>query len=131
MTAKLGRPKIPEQTVRQLWGQAAGRCEFRGCNKLLYRDDLTKLRSNLATLAHIVAFRPDGPRGDGIRSGQLETSISNLMLTCRDHGKIIDDKERVPEYPEELLIEFKREHEQRIRMLTESKEDAQTHVLLL
>jgi len=53
------------------------------------------------------------------------------MLTCRDHGKIIDDKAREVEYPEELLREFKREHELRVRMLTEAKEDAQTHVLLL
>jgi len=34
-------------------------------------------------------------------------------------------------HPEQLLLEFKREHEQRIRLLTESREDAQTHVLLL
>ena len=53
------------------------------------------------------------------------------MLTCRVHGKIIDDKAREDEYPELLLLEFKREHEQRIRLLTESREDAQTHVLLL
>ncbi len=38
------------------------------------------------------------------------------MLTCRDHGKIIDDKGREEEYPEELLLEFKREHERRVRI---------------
>ena len=53
------------------------------------------------------------------------------MLTCRDHGKVIDDKAREQDYPEALLQEFKVEHEQRIRMLTESTEEAQTHVLLL
>jgi len=78
-----------------------------------------------------VSYSPDGPRGDPVRSRTLEKDIRNLMLTCRDHGKIIDDSAREAEYPEELLLEFKREHEQRVRMLTEASEDAQTHVLLL
>jgi len=127
----LRRPTVPEQVQRELWARTAGRCEFRGCNKLLYKDSLTQTRSNLAVISHIVAYSPDGPRGDAVRSKQLEKNINNLMLTCRDHGKIIDDKAREVEYPEELLSEFKREHEMRIRMLTEAKEDAQTHVLLL
>jgi hypothetical protein len=129
--AKNTRPTIPEQLQRELWARAAGRCEFRGCNKILYKDDLTQKRSNLAIISHIVAFSPDGPRGDGVRSKLLERDITNLMLTCRVHGKIVDDKARENEYPESLLLEFKHEHEQRIRILTESKEDAQTYVLLL
>jgi hypothetical protein len=90
----------------------------------LYKDGLTQKRSNLAITSHIVAFSPDGPRGDPYRSKQLEKAMANLMLTCRDHGKIIDDKTREDDYPEHLLLEFKREHEQRIRLLTESREDA-------
>src|SRR6266571_732592 len=120
MGKKNTRPTIPEQIQRELWARAAGRCEFRGCNKLLYKDGLTQKRSNLAIISHIVAFSPDGPRGDPRRSKQLEKAMTNLMLTCRDHGEIIDDKAREAEYPE-----------QRIRLLTESREDAQTHVLLL
>ncbi|MGH2530930.1 MAG: SAVED domain-containing protein [Thermomicrobiales bacterium] len=125
------RPKIPDQTQRELWARAAGRCEFRGCNELLYRDGLTQHRSNLAIISHIVSFSPDGPRGDQIRSTQLEKDIRNLILTCRDHGKIVDDKALEAAYPEDLLQEFKREHEARVRMLTEITADAQTHVLLL
>lgn len=131
MNKKNTRPPIPEPTQRELWARAAGRCEFRGCNKLLYKDDLTQQRSNLAVISHIVAYSPDGPRGDPVRSKQLEKDITNLMLTCRNHGKIIDDKAYEAEYPEELLCEFKSEHELRVRILTESKEDAQTYVLLL
>jgi hypothetical protein len=125
------RPTIPEQIQRELWARSAGRCEFRGCNKLLYKDSLTQKRANLAVISHIVAYSPDGPRGDILQSQQLEKDIKNLMLTCRDHGKLIDDKAREVEYPEELLREFKHEHELRVRMLTEAKEDAQTHVILL
>lgn len=125
------RPTIRPQTERELWARAAGRCEFRGCNKLLYKDALTQKRSNLGQISHIVAYSPNGPRGHPIRSKELEKDISNLMLTCREHGKIVDDLSRVAEYPEKLLLEFKHEHEQRVRMLTEIQEDAQTHVLLL
>lgn len=125
------RPPIPEQIQRELWARTAGRCEFRGCNRLLYKDSLTQKRANLAVISHIVSYSPDGPRGDVVRSRQLEKDINNLMLTCRDHGKIIDDKAREVEYPEELLLEFKREHELRVRMLTEAREDAQTDVFLL
>ncbi len=128
---KVRRPSIPGQVQRELWARAAGRCEFRGCNELLYLDDLTQKRSNLAVISHIVSYSPDGPRGDPVRSRALEKDIRNLMLTCRDHGKIIDDSAQEADYPEELLLEFKREHEQRVRMLTEAKDDAQTHVLLL
>jgi hypothetical protein len=131
MPSKPSRPSIPETTQRELWARAAGRCEFRGCNELVYKDGLTQQRSNLAAISHIVAYSPDGPRGDPIRSKLLEKDIANLMLTCRKHGKLVDDKAYEAEYPEELLLEFKREHEQRIRMLTVITEDAQTHVLLL
>lgn len=130
MKNRTARPKIPSQTERELWARAAGRCEFRGCNKLLYKDGLTQQRSNLGQISHIVAYSPNGPRGDPIRSKLLEKEISNLMLTCREHGKIVDDQQRVAEYSEDRLLEFKREHEQRVRMLTEIREDAQTHVLL-
>ena len=63
MKQKSVRPTIPLQLQNELWARAAGRCEFRGCNKLLYKDDLTQKRSNLAIISHIVAFSPDGPRG--------------------------------------------------------------------
>ncbi|MEX2375644.1 MAG: SAVED domain-containing protein [Dehalococcoidia bacterium] len=118
-------------TVKELWARAAGRCEFRGCNKLIYRDDLTNLRSNLANVAHIVAASPDGPRGHPISSHQLSQDISNLMLACLEHGKIIDDFDKVDDYPEELLLEYKRQHEQRIEMVTGIMPEAKTHVLIV
>jgi hypothetical protein len=125
------RPSIPLSVQNELWARAAGRCEFRGCNELVYLDPLTQKRSNLSAISHIVACSPDGPRGDFVRSKKLEKDIANLILTCRKHGKLIDDHDKVGEYPEELLLEFKREHEARIRMLTDIREEAQTHVLLV
>ncbi len=125
------RPRIPDQAQRELWARAAGRCEFRGCNELVYKDGLTQRRDNLSTISHIIAFSPDGPRGHKELSRLLEKDISNLMLTCRDHGKIIDSHEYVEKYPVEELKEHKREHEHRIRVLTSIQEEAKTHVLIL
>lgn len=125
------RPAIPQYVQCELWGRAAGRCEFRGCNKPLYIDDLTQKRSNLGVISHIVAFSPEGPRGDPFRSKQLEKDIRNLILTCRNHGKLIDDKLQEVAYPEELLLAYKHEHELRIRLATANAESVQTQVLLL
>lgn len=125
------RPSIPDQVQRELWARAAGRCEFRGCNDLVYKDRLTQKRDNLATISHIIAFSPDGPRGHRELSKLLEKDISNLMLSCRVHGKIIDSHDYVEKYPVEELREYKREHEQRIRILTSIQEEAKTHVLVL
>lgn len=125
------RPTIPPSVQCELWARAAGRCEFRGCNELLYKDSLTQQRSNLAAISHIVAFSPSGPRGDAVRSKQLEKDINNLMVTCRKHGKLIDDKAQEAAYPEEVLLAYKREHELRIRLATARVEDAQTNVLIL
>jgi hypothetical protein len=128
---KVPRPAIPDMVQRELWARSAGRCEFRGCNELLYVDDLTQKKSNLSTISHIVAYSPDGPRGDAVRSKLLEKDICNLMLTCKKHGKLMDDKAQEEAYPESLLLEFKREHEQRIKILTKTTDEAQTHVLLV
>lgn len=128
---KLPRPPIPEQTKRELWARAAGRCEFRGCNKLLYRDEVTKESHNGATIAHIVAYSPDGPRGDVKRSKKLEKDIDNLMLTCKTHGDHIDTLELVERYPEELLLEFKRDHEDRIRRATAAIDSHKTTILIV
>lgn len=105
-------------TIVKLWAKAAGRCEYDGCNKLLYKDDLTSAEINRAFVAHIVAASPDGPRGDAILSAQLADDIDNVMLMCHDHHRLID-REQVAEHPVERLREMKKKHEDRIRMVTE------------
>lgn len=124
------RVPIPIKTQIELWAVAAGRCEFRGCNKPLYLDELTKTRDNLSIISHIIAAEPGGPRGDIIESPRLAKDISNLMLTCKDHGKIIDSKENVLNYSPELLKEYKKEHEERIKILTNIMDNAKSHVLI-
>ncbi len=67
-----------------LWGRAAGRCEFAGCNKPLWKSSVTQDQVNIAQRAHIWSFSEDGPRGhEGIAAAELN-SIDNLMLVCHE-----------------------------------------------
>jgi len=127
MTKKKKRPAIPLHTQLKLWTLAAGRCEFLGCNKFLLRDDLTLSEGNYSNIAHIIAWTPAGPRGDKTLSQKLARDISNLMLVCQKHAKLIDDQEQ--RYPVQLLRIYKEKHETRIRIQTDIQQERKTTVL--
>ena len=106
------------QTITKLWAKAAGRCEYDGCNKLLYKDDLTSEDINRGFVAHIIAASPDGPRGDVVLSAQLVDDIGNVMLMCHAHHRLIDH-EQVAEHTVDRLRAMKKKHEDRVREVTE------------
>ena len=112
------RPHIPKKTQTLLWLKAGGRCEFRGCNKILYEDNVTKDPINESNIAHIISWQASGPRGDASLSSSLATDINNLMLTCPEHNHLIDYGENVKKFTVSFLQDMKKEHEDRIRCLT-------------
>jgi len=120
---------IPEKVKMRLWGVAAGRCQYEGCNEPLWKDSLTQVEFNAAYIAHIVADSPDGPRGDKVLSPKLAKEISNLMLMCDKHHRLID-RQDVAGHPVERLLEMKRKHEARIELVTSMMDNMQSHVLL-
>lgn len=120
---------IPEKIKIRLWGQAAGRCEYDGCNIPLWRDDLTKAEFNIAYIAHIIADEPNGPRGHQILSRELSTDITNLMLLCDSHHRLID-REEVDKHTVDVLKEMKKKHEQRIEHITSFNENKRSYVIL-
>ena len=124
------RDAIPREVVLRLWALAAGRCEFHGCNKPLWRDGLTWQETNFSHIAHIIAASPNGPRGDKLNSKKLAMDFSNLMLVCLDHHKLIDSREQVKEYPSERLRLFKEQHEKRIAVQTATQGSMVTTVLI-
>lgn len=111
------RANIPKDVRRDLWIAAAGRCEFRGCNKPVDRDFLTKARCNVGEYAHIVADSPDGARGIPGESERLAKDPGNLMLACFGCHSRIDRNGKNSEFTAEQLRAMKREHEVRIERI--------------
>ncbi|MFD1777214.1 SAVED domain-containing protein [Fredinandcohnia salidurans] len=125
----MSKTSIPDKVKIRLWGKAAGRCQYEGCNDPLWKDSITQSEFNTAYIAHIIADSPNGPRGHETLSEKLAKDISNLMLMCDKHHRLID-KEDVEGHPVERLMEMKKKHEIRIEMATSMSEDRKSHVLL-
>lgn len=121
---------IPNDVRYRTWVLAGGRCQYRGCNAPLWRDDLTLAAMNRAYLAHIVADSPNGPRGDATLSDQLKADPSNIMLLCDAHHRLVD-REDVEGHPVELLRQYKQEHEERIERQTAIHPNSRTEIVLL
>ena len=128
VTKTTTRKQLSDTDNLLLWIKAGGRCEFPGCNRVLYEDQLTVEPLNLAEKAHIVANSKNGPRGDEKQSPLLAKDISNFMLLCKDCHKRIDNS---PEnYPREDLEHYKRMHEERIRIVTGIEQDKRTEAII-
>jgi len=128
--SKKRRPAIPSDVKTKLWTTSAGRCGFEGCNKILWRDDLTCREMNIAYIAHIYGWAEGSARYDSVLSPQLEKDFSNLMLMCDVHHRLIDVK-KPDDFTPEILIKMKKAHEERIAFLTGIKPDKRSHVVLL
>jgi len=123
---------IKPEVERELWGRAAGRCQFSDCNKLLYKHSVTQQPVNLGEKAHIYSFSKKGPRGWGPfkfdRSGIND--VPNLLLACHDCHKLIDDDKNGEKYSADLLKKWKEEHEIRVRIATGIPAMKRSHVVL-
>jgi hypothetical protein len=121
--------KIKDLTRLLLFVRAGGRCQFDGCNKYLLRHHLTLTEGNFAQIAHIVAFKPEGPRGfSEPRPGDIN-NIQNLMLLCPQCHKLIDDNP--DRYTRKTLAEYKNRHEKRIFHVTGLGPDLKTTIVQL
>ncbi|WP_241331346.1 SAVED domain-containing protein [Chryseobacterium arthrosphaerae] len=121
---------IDNKNKFMLWAISGGRCQYRGCNQVLHTDILTKRNFNQSYIAHIVADVEGGPRGCAIRSPLLADDITNLMLLCDTHHRLID-RDDVIGNPESLLLEMKAEHENRIANACNISADKQSHIVTL
>ncbi len=119
---------IPEPIRCMLWGRAAGRCEFAGCNQPVSWHRETKETVNIAEAAHIIGFSEEGPRGEEELSEELARDISNLMLICRNCHKPIDANR--DKYPIQLLRKMKQDHEERIDLVASIDTERKSTVVL-
>jgi len=121
------RRSISTEATLRLWVVAGGRCEY--CNTYMLEDDFSGYSVNLGERAHIVGAgdAPRSPRGDADLPLAEREDVDNLMLLCRPHHRLID--RLIAEHTVEGLRRMKREHEDRIRLLTGLKDDVATVVV--
>jgi hypothetical protein len=125
----MAKTQIPNKVQVALWARGGGRCEYRGCNEDLIGDLVAgREDGKFGFIAHIVADSADGPRGDQIRSPLLAKDLSNLMLLCAKHHKGVD-VDYLADHPENVLLEMKAEHEDRIAIVTGIAEERAAHVV--
>jgi len=123
------RRGIHDLTRLLLFVRAGGRCEFDGCNDYLLEHPLTLTPGNFAQMAHIVAFREDGPRGRAALRPAYINDVANLMLLGPQCHKLIDDS---PEkYTVPVLQKYKQAHEDRIFHVTGLGPDLKTTIVQL
>lgn len=132
MISKLVSRNIKRTVERELWARAAGRCQFSGCNKILYRSSVTQESVHTAEKAHIYSISEQGPRGWGNSNGSSEVlnEISNLILVCHECHCKIDQNDVGISYPVKLLQSWKSEHEHRVELVTGIDSDKKSHVIL-
>lgn len=123
------RPNISEKIRTRLWVLAGGRCQYEGCNEPLWRDNLTMAQMNGAYIAHIIDMNPQTHRYDPEFSPKLAADISNIMLLCDKHHRLVDHEEE-REHTVSRLTRMKVRHEARIELLTSLQEDKKSHILL-
>jgi hypothetical protein len=121
---------VSQPVTAILWGRAAGRCEFAGCNRPVSWSLVTQRELNVAQRAHIRSFSRRGPRGRQGLSKELLNSASNLMLVCHQCHVDIDSGEGSQLYPSEMLLQMKRKHEERVELVTGIAADSSSHILL-
>jgi hypothetical protein len=127
--------RVPSRRVvggvqNMLWGRAAGRCEFAGCNKPLWKSSVTQERVNIAQKAHIYAFSVKGPRGHVRIPRALLNGVNNLMLICHECHQKIDRRKDGGRYSGPLLQQMKAAHEERIHRVTGISPSRSSHILL-
>lgn len=115
-------------TKYMLIAKAGGRCQFSGCNKVLFIDSVTLTKFNNTNIAHIVASAPDGPRGND-NSIELSDKLENLMLLCQEHHTLIDSKPE--EYTIERLTNMKEKQEREVEFLLNGMNYPKVDVVLL
>ncbi len=123
---------IKREVERELWARAAGRCQFNGCNRPVFRSPITQELVNISEMAHIYSFSKTGPRGWGplVTNKKQLNEVANLMLVCHDCHKTIDQDKEGDRYSAELLIRWKDEHEKRVAIVTGVNPSKKSHIIL-
>ena len=126
--SKLNNPndRRPLSSAEQnyLWMSSGGICSFEGCPKRLV-SSTSGLLTNTGIKAHIIGHKKNAARHEymekyGYTYETLE-DVSNLMLMCYKHSKLIDDKHTRAQFPPDMLFKMKEDHEKWVASWSEIK----------
>ena len=104
---------ITDQTRKLLWGRSGRSCAICKCD-LFIDATIASEASVVGDECHIVSGQPDGPRYDPTFAAELIDHVSNLLLLCKVHHKMVDDQRET--YLAEVLHTIKADHEQWVRL---------------
>ncbi len=122
------RKAITDKVKLQLWVKSGGRCQFKGCNDYVLRDELTYADMNNAHIAHIIDVNFKTHRFSDKYTEEQKNEIWNLMILCQKHHRLIDNEEE-ENCSVTKLNEFKKAHEDRVFNLTSIKDNVKTNVV--
>jgi hypothetical protein len=126
-TNPITRAEVTVPVIAQLCAVSAGCCEFKGCNHFLFETRISLTHIRQGHISHIVGATPNGPRGNDPMPVTERNKIENLMLLCPEHNNEIDSN--VDQYPKNLLLTWKKEHEDRVKLLRVISSDQQRKVV--
>ena len=99
---------ISDKNRKILWAKSGSRCAICG-HGLVVDETETDSESVVGDECHIISGAKDGPRYDPDYPAANIDSLSNLMLLCRRHHKMVDDQ--VESYTADALRGIKSKHE--------------------
>ena len=99
---------ISSSSKRILYFQSGGYCQNPFCNCELFKFFESGKVTDIEELAHIIAQKEDGPRGDDEKELTERDLIDNIILLCPSCHTLVD--KNPDEYSKEALFEWKKEH---------------------
>lgn len=115
--AKKKRKPISQKIQKILFAQSGGICSMPDCNIPIIINENNE-KTNIADLAHIEAYKPDGARFNPQLSEDERNSEENLMVVCKNCHKKIDDLPEI--YTVEKLKQIKQAHISKIKLFKEN-----------
>lgn len=103
--------KPTDSTVYKLFGSSR-HCAFPGCTEPhIEVDENTGVKICNSEVCHIRARRENGPRWDASQSEKDNRGDCNLVLLCRKHHAVVDDRRNEKYYTPDMLKAWKAEQE--------------------
>jgi hypothetical protein len=106
---------ISADVERLLLGRSGGYCANPGCRANLFPEIESGAVATVTEMAHIISRSDRGPRGSPDVPSSERDEYANIILLCPRCHTLVDKMKATDVYDAELLAEWKRQQEQRIR----------------